>query len=39
VGQYRIQTGTDPVYGFPILEHHGFVATPAEPLTVSQKKE
>lgn len=33
VGMYMVQTGTDQVYGFPIYEAHGYVATPARSKT------
>jgi len=29
VGQYAVQVGIDPFFGWPIFQHHGFVATPA----------
>lgn len=37
VGMYRIQSGIDPIFEFPIYEHHGFVATPA-PMSLADKK-
>ena len=29
VGMYAVQVGIDPFYGWPVYEHHGYVATPA----------
>ncbi len=38
VGRYCIQVGIDPTFEYPILECHGFLATPT-PVNVAKEKQ